>query len=188
MRCARDRRRCAWTLVELLVALGVLSLVAVALYQFLSTIFSGRRTSAVRMTGASLLRQDARLAIEKLLHRLEEGVEISSPPPGGQAPALEFRDLLNHPVRLALTPSAELVTWSRAGGGWQPEVVPAAVPTEDGESYSPVRPVRIPAVVKVSFRAISPSLTIIELTLQDAGRTITVVATARLRNPGMVET
>lgn len=179
------RARRGFTLPEILIVCAVVSLVLVVLYQFLHSVFSSKKQSVVRLTGASLLRQDARLALEKLLDRVEEGIEITAPVPGGEGPALEFRDLLNHPTQLALS-GKDLVTFQRAGGGWQLETAGATVATEGGQVYAPVRPVKIPQVLKVNFRVMSPSFVLIELTLEDGGRTVTIVAPARLRNPGLI--
>lgn len=178
--------RSAFTLPEVLIVSAIVTVVLAVLYQFLGTVFSTRKQSVVRLTGASLLRQDARIALEKLLDRLEEGIEIRSPEPGKEGPALEFRDLLNHPIRLALE-GRDLVTMTRAAAGWQVETAGATVTTDDGQVYAPVRPVKIPSVPKVNFRVMSPNFVVIELTLDDGGRTVTIVAPARLRNPGLIE-
>lgn len=180
------RPRSGFTLPEVLVVFAVVSLIFAVLYQFFGGVFSTRKQSVVRLTGASLLRQDARLALEKLLDRLEEGIEISGPAPGSQGPILEFRDLLNHRIRLACS-GPDLVTQTSVGGAWQTELTGASVTTEDGQVYAPVRPVRIPGVLKVNFRVMSPNFVVIELTLNDGGRAVTIVAPARLRNPGLIE-
>lgn len=182
----RMRGRGAFTVAEIVIVCAVVSLIFFVLYQFLHSVFSSRRQSVVRMTGASLLRQDARLALEKLLDRLEEGIEITAPAPGAEGPALQFRDLLNHPTRLALN-AGDLVTQVPSGAGWRSETAGATVATEDGQVYAPVRPVKIPQVAKVNFRVMSPNFVVIELTIDDGGRTVTIVAPARLRNPGLIE-
>ena len=180
------RRRHAFTLIELSVAVGIAFLVIALLYAFLSRVFSNDAPSVTRMTGASFIRQDARLAFEKLMGRLEEGIEVLSPSPGDTAAELEFKDVMNHHTALALDAQGQLITYRVDGGTRTAETASTDVATPGG-TVSVARPVKVPGVKQVHFTSLSPTLVSIVLTVADGNQTGSLVATARLRNYRLVE-
>lgn len=181
------RRRSGVTVVETLVALAVVSLTLVVLYTFLSRVFAKDRPSVTNMTGASFVRQDVRLAFQKLMDRLEEGIEVLSPAPGKVGASLEFKDVLNHAVALELNAKNELITARVRAGAHQEETAPESVTTANGTAVAQGRPVKVPGVKKVLFQVLSPTLVTIVLTVADADRTGNLVATARLRNSRLAD-
>jgi prepilin-type N-terminal cleavage/methylation domain-containing protein len=180
-------RRAAFTFIEVLVASAVFLIIIAVLYGFLSRMFSTTKPSVTRMTSASFIRQDVRLAFQKLMDRLEEGIEILAPAPNASATELEFKDLLNHHTVLALTAQNELATFRVRNGAREPETTPESIPTAGGSSVAPLRPIRVPNAKKVLFHVQSPTLVTIVLTVSDANQTGNLVATARLRNSRLIE-
>ena len=180
-------RRCGVTVAETLVALAIVGLVITVLYSFLSRVFATNKPSVTRMTGASFVRQDVRLAFQKLMDRLEEGIEILSPAPGRAGASLEFKDVLNHSVALELNARAELVSARVKGGAHVEETAPDEVKTARGDTVREGRPVKVPGVKKVVFQVLSPTLVTIILTVTDADQTGHLVATARLRNSRLAD-
>lgn len=167
------------SLVEALVSVAVCLAIISALYAFLSRVFGER--GAAQATTASFLRQDARLAFESLMARLEEGIEVLSPGPNDSAAELEFKDVLNHHTVLAVSGGA-LVSSRVQGGARTVESQPKTVTAPGGAPVVVAMPVRVPGVRAVRFTALSPTLVSIVLTVVDGDRSGSLVATARLRN------
>lgn len=185
---ARTRRSiAAFTVVEVLVAFSIFSLIVVTVFSFLSRVFNPDRPSAVRMTGASVIRQEGRLAFQKLMWRLEEGIEVVEPAPGRSAPDLVFQDLLNHRIRIALDERGDLVTYRLTARGAELESTPATIQCDSGEAYAPTRPVRIQACKKALFQVLSPTLVTIFLTMVEGNQSQTLVATVRLKNSRLAD-
>lgn len=180
-------RRRGITVVEALVAAAIMSIVLLVLYTFLSQVFSTTKPSVTRMTGASFVRQDVRLAFQKLMDRLEEGIEVLSPAPGKAAATLDFKDVLNHSTSLGLTPAGDLVTFRLKDGARTAETAPESVPTATGSTVRAARPIKVPGVKSVLFQVLSPTLVTIVLTVADANQTGHLVATARLRNSRLAD-
>lgn len=180
-------KRRAFSIVEVLVAMGILALVLGVLYAFLSRIFSTDKPSAARMTSASFIRQDVRLAFQKLMDRVEAGIEVTSPLPGATGTELTFKDVLNHEIVLALNPKGQLVTYRVQGASRTEETAPETIRTASGVDYPVARPVKVPGARKACFTVLSPTLVSIALTLADGNQTGSLVATARLRNYRLIE-
>lgn len=180
-------KRRGTTVVESLVAFAILTIVLLVLYTFLSKVFSTARPSVTGMTSASFVRQDVRLAFQKLMDRLEEGIEVLAPAPGKAAATLDFKDVLNHSTSLGLTPAGDLVTFNLRTGARTPEAGPETVPTATGSLVREARPVKVPGVKGVLFQVLSPTLVTIVLTVADANQTGHLVATARLRNSRLAD-
>lgn len=182
------RSRRGWTLVEIMVASALLSLVIGAVYGLISLTMSNEEASVGRRTATSYLRQDARIGLEKLLERLESSIEILVPEPGQVADSLEFRDLLNHDTKLTIEPGTDqLVSFSRENNQWTREDPVTKLTTRGGEAFdSPVKAIKIPRCKKVVFKVFSPTLVSIELTVEDSGRQGTLVTMVHLRNSRLV--
>lgn len=182
------RSRRGWTLVEILVASGLLSMVITAVYALISLTAGDKESSVSRRTTTSFLRQDARIGLEKLLERLESSIEILVPEPGQAADSLDFRDLLNHDTRLGIEPGTDdLVSFEKEGGNWKREDPVTKLTTRGGENFdSPVKAIRIPHCKKVVFKVFSPTLVSVELTVEDSGRQGTLVTMVHLRNSRLV--
>lgn len=181
------RSRRGVTVVEVVIAAVLFCLVAILVFQLLSAFVSDRRTSAARLTGASFLRQDLRLALQKLLERIEQGIEVIEPPPGASASELVFQDVLNERVRLRVDPRGTLVSLAEAGPGVEREETTArTITTAGGDRFAPALPVRVPHCKRAAFTALGPTLVGIELTLVDAGQSVTLFTTARLANGALL--
>lgn len=180
-------RRSGFTAVEVVVASGLSLLVLVVLYAFLARVFSSEGPSVSRMTAASFVRQDVRLAFEKLMGRLEESIEVLAPAPGDTATELEFKDLLNHHTVLSLKEGGHLVSSRVQGANRTEELDGKTVPGSSGAGIMVTRPVRVPGVRSIRFTALSPTMVSIVMTVVDGNQSGTLVATARLRNFRAVE-
>ena len=180
------RKRDAVTLTEALVAFAIVTVVMMVLYGFLSRVFSTAKPSVTNQTGLSFVRQDVRLAFQKLMDRLEERIEITAPAPGKAAATLEFKDVLNHSTALALN-GADLVSLKLKGTTREVEITAGTLTTSTGQTVPEGRPVKVPGVKTALFQVLSPTLVTIILTVVDANQTGHLVATARLRNSRLAD-
>jgi hypothetical protein len=180
------RGRRAVTLVEALVAAALVLLIFAAMHQLIGFLLGGGRTSVVRLSGVSLLRQDVRVALQKLIDRIESGVGIESPVPGASGDRLVFRDLVNRRVALSVT-EGKLISTSLDARDPVPEDGPVALVTASGRTFHPAHPVRIPQCERAEFQVASPTQVTATLALVDQGRTVVLVTRLRLRNAGLVE-
>lgn len=189
MTLLKIRRRNGWTLVEILIAMSLFTLVIGGVYGWLHLAAGQSHGSISSRTTLSYLRQDVRLGLEKLVGRLESSIEILSPEPGQSGGELIFRDLLNHDARVAHEPpTGELASYRREGASWVRETDVVSLTTEEGAAFqSPVQPLRIRECQSVLFRVYSPTLVSIELTLADRGAAGTLVTLVHLRNSQLLE-
>jgi hypothetical protein len=175
-------------MVEALIAAGLFVVMWLVLWQLWSRTMGQGAGSATRLTGASFLRQDVRLALEKLLDRLEQGIEILEPAPGRTGAELVFKDILNHTVRLAIDDRQRLVSRrERSEERIDESRNGASRLTAAGRPFAPTNPVDVPRCRRVAFRVLSPSQVAMEVTVADQELEVTVLASARLRNAGLVE-
>jgi len=149
------------TLIEIVVAMGLLTLL-MGLLWFLLGQFTGRGQLSVA-TGASraIVQQQSRLAIRKLFHRLQEAIQILEPPVGKTAQHLIFRDVLNRTVRLQLdAANGQLVSERLVSGNYVGE--------RELEQDNPmVKPIRVPFCESVHFTTLGPTAAFVTLTSAD---------------------
>lgn len=189
---ARSALRRAFTLVEIIVAMAVLCILVGCVFALTHLFFSGGPRGESGVSGqitASFVRQDIRMALQKLVDRLQEGVELTVPGPGETGRILEFQDVLNNSIRVARdAASGSLLSWRLARGGTrppEPEDV-TYLPLAGREPYAVTRPVLIRDVESVVFTAVSHDLVVIDLTIREGSRRASLLTQVRLRNQEMV--
>jgi prepilin-type N-terminal cleavage/methylation domain-containing protein len=173
------RRQDGFTLVEVIVAIGVASLVIAAAWQMFSVIMGkkGGPSGAVSLTAESFLRQEGIDAIGVLTRRLQEGIQVIEPKAGKSGPTLEFRDILNDHIKLEVK-TGGLVAIGPKGEEKNPEPL-----TGTGKPFYPTKPIRVPGCKEAQFTAISPTCLVMRLTFQDeGGNRATIVNTVQLQN------
>jgi len=92
-----------FSLVEILVVLGIVALLAGGIYQFLAA--AGR--SQKNLTDRMVLQMESRKAFALAADRIQEGTEVVRPFIGETLPFLLYKDIVNRLVMLYLEPNAE---------------------------------------------------------------------------------
>jgi prepilin-type N-terminal cleavage/methylation domain-containing protein len=183
---AKERRRAsrtAVTLVEVLVALAVASILMVVLYGAVQTFFArDSRASLVAMTDRTFAQKELRLGLTKLMLRIREGTKVLSPVPGESGPELVFRDVLNRKVRIRVDPATRTVVSEIAdGAGWAADG-PKSVTNASGQSAIVAYPVRIPNCANLCFTGLSPSCVVLSLTLASGSAENSLLTAIHVRN------
>lgn len=86
--------RSAFTVLELLVAIGIASLIATTLFQLFSTGVKG----SYRLTERASAEQDVRLALQAMSQEIEEGSRIFFPAPGESRDGVGFVNARGEPI------------------------------------------------------------------------------------------
>lgn len=173
----RGRHPGASTIVEALVGLALFSFLSVVLWNlFGNFVARGSRMSVVGGASRALVQQQTRVALRKLFHRLEEGIQVLEPVPGRTADAIVFRDLLNRTIRLRHDPVQHaLLAERQEGTGWIPE--------SDGDADAQlVLPIRVSFCDHVVFTALSPTAVVVGFTSSDSQIADSFLSVLHLRN------
>lgn len=179
-------RRRGFTLVELLVAIALVTVLLGAVYGIAHLLFANKSRSNVSgLTRRSFVQKDAKSGLRRLTYRLREAIQILSPEGGRSASELVFRDLTNTEVRLRHIPAEKRVVSERKdGGGWLLEVAPDVVPTSTGSMVASW-PVVIQNCTDVRFTAIAPDCVTIQASIEWEGQVGPLLTVVKLRNASM---
>lgn len=184
------------TLVEILIAASLLSLILGMAWRLMSIVNSTGGTSLENLYQRTMLNQDVVTGMEKLYNRLQEGIEILEPRPGKVSTKLVFRDLLNHTVTLKIVsndrnrPGILVSTCADSG---TPEEKGRGCPAHEksennvvGNQFFPVPPVRIENVKSVTFTSLSATCININLILSLSNAEVPMAVTIKMKNSGLV--
>lgn len=172
-----------FTLVEMVIALALASLLLVVAYEILHLLLGGKsRSSLTSIALRSFVQKDARAGVRRLTYRLRESVEILDPPPGRMASHLVFRDGTNREVRLRHLPAERRVISERLQeGNWVEEKEPLQIATRSGEV--PVDwPVVLVNCVSIHFTVLSPSAVTVHASIAHEGQIGPLLTVIKLRN------
>ena len=176
----------AFTLVEVLVALGLVSVLLGAAYGVFHLLFSNKsRSNVSNLTKRSFVQKDAKSGLRRLSYRLREAIQILTPVAGTSATELTFRDLTNAEVRLRHIPAERKVISERNdGSGWVQETEPDFVDTKGGKMVASW-PVLILNCTDIRFTAISPDCVTVQASLEFEGTVGPLLTVVKLRNASM---
>jgi len=179
----RERRH-GLTLVEVLVAACVMSVVILMLYNAVRFFFSRQsKSSLITMTDRAFANHDLRYGLRQLMMRVREGTKIISPLPGSSSNELVLRDLLNHKIRLRIDPASKrLISELFLQGEFLPETLPFEVTTPEGDNIIVTRPIKIPACSSAAFTTLSPSCVVVSLTVASGHVEESWLTSIHLRN------
>jgi prepilin-type N-terminal cleavage/methylation domain-containing protein len=157
MKAARGH---GFTLFESLIALALFVLLGFFIYELFGALFPRDGPMSLNIaTSRSLVLQQSRQAIRKLFYRVQEGIQLIAPAPGGTARELVFRDIRNRTVRLRhLVPEKRVVCELLQDDTWVPE--------RSVESTN-ARPIQIDACESALFTALSPATVCVNFTTSD---------------------
>lgn len=162
-------------------AIALFGVLATGLWNlFHNFVGRGAKMSVVGGASRALVQQQTRVALRKLFHRLEEGIQVLEPVPGTSAPAIVFRDLLNRTIRLrhdALQNA--LVAERQEGAAWVPESAADA-------DAALVIPIRVSFCDRVVFTALSPTDVAVGFTTSDREVAESCMSVLHLRNARLV--
>jgi hypothetical protein len=159
------------------------------IYGLIVLIFGSQEQNkgVVGQTGVSFVRQDLRLAVQKLVARLEEGIEVLSPEPGHTARELVFKDVLNNRVRLSRDErSGALRSWTIDRSGNATPELAVTLPLPGKDPFLVTQPIEVPDCESVVFTGLSQALVTVGLTLKDGANKATLLTQVRLRNGELV--
>ncbi|OGK07797.1 MAG: hypothetical protein A2W80_02805 [Candidatus Riflebacteria bacterium GWC2_50_8] len=97
----RDFARKAFTVVELLVAVGLVSLVGIVTMRLFSSIGSTQQN----MSQQAMLQMDSRKAFDNIVDQIRMGTDIVRPTTGETLPYMVFKDVVNQMTILYLEPN-----------------------------------------------------------------------------------
>lgn len=180
-------KRRGTTLVEVLVAIGLVSIVMGILYGLVTFFFSRKsKSSLTTMTERAFAQRDIRIGLQQLMVRMREGTKLLSPEPGFTGDELVFLDVLNRKIRLRRDPTSSFVISEIfENGAWVAEKTPSAVKDEGGRRWNVNIPVRIRNCSNLSFTTMSPTFAVVSVTLK-AGHIENALLTAvHLRNANL---
>lgn len=177
-------RRRGFTLVEMMVALALVSILLGAVYGISHLMFSSKsRSNLTGMTKRSFVQKDAKSGLRRLTYRLREAIQILSPEGGKSAPELVFRDLTNSEIRLRLIADQKRVISERkVGAAWVAETDPDYVNTTTGGRMVASWPVVIQNCTDVRFTAIAPDCVTVQASLEWEGQVGPLMTVVKLRN------
>ena len=182
--CRRGSDRVAFTLIEMIVALAVGTIVLGLAWSFFSTMMGkkGGPPGLVAGTADSFLRQDGIDGISAMTRRLQEAIQVLEPKPGQTSSKIIFRDLLNDQITIEVK-AGGLV--SAGANGDEREAVP--MKTSAGPFY-PVKPIRVPGCSAAQFTSASPSCVVMLLTFKgDNDSTTSLLNTVELQNQNLAK-
>ena len=181
------RRRNAFTLVEMMVALILVSLLIGAIYGIWHLMFASKsKANLSGMTRRSFVQKDAKSGLRRLTYRLREAIQILSPEGGKSATEMTFRDLTNSEIRLRHIPEQKRVVSERnVGGTWVPETEPDFVTTASGGRMAATWPVIIQNCTDIRFTAIAPDCVTVQASLEWEGHVGPLMTVVKLRNAEM---
>jgi prepilin-type N-terminal cleavage/methylation domain-containing protein len=179
-------KRRAYTLVEVLVAMGLVSVLLGGAYGVFHLLFSSKSRSNLHgLTRRSFVQKDAKSGLRRLSYRLREGIQILSPVGGTSANELVFRDLTNSEVRLRHIPAERKVVSERnVDGTWVQETDPDFVNTSGGRMVASW-PVLIQNCTDIRFTAISPDCVTVQASLEWEGQVGPLLTVVKLRNSAL---
>lgn len=177
------KRRLAFTLVELLIGLTLVSILIGAIYAFLHLMFwGGSRSNLAGLTRRSFIQKDAKTGLRQLVYRLREGTQILSPALGSSSGELVFRDIVNTDVRLRLVPGENrLVSEVNPGGTWVRETAATMIGT--GTDAVPAAwPISMANCSAVHFTVLSGESVAIAASIEWEGQVGSLFTVVKLRN------
>ena len=179
-------RRRGFTLVEVLVAVGLVSVLLGAAYGAFHLLFANKsRNNLHGLTRRSFVQKDAKSGLRRLSYRLREAIQILSPAGGTSATELHFRDLTNSEIRLRLLPDKHLVISERnVNGAWVRETEPDYVDTSSGRMVASW-PVEVQSCTDIRFTAIAPDCVTVQASLEFEGQVGPLLTVINLRNSAM---
>lgn len=172
------------TLVEVLIALVLVSLLMTVLYGIVSYFFSREsRSSLATMTERAFTQKDIRIGLKKLMLRIREGTEVLDPRPGYTSSELVFRDVLNQKVKIRLDADRKsVVSELFSSGAFVREEKPYEIVTAAGDRTLLARPIAIGNCSNVAFTVLSPSCVVVSLTLFSGHVENSLLTAIHLRN------
>lgn len=178
------RRRGAFTLAEVLVALGISLLVISIVYGIFHFLYSSNsRSNLTGLTRRSSIQKDAKAGVRRLTYRLREGTQITSPPAGTTAEELVFRDIQNTDIRLRrVAAENKIISEISQGGAWVREVDPVMVTTPTGGQLPVCFPVQVSNCTAVRFTVLSGGSVVIEASIESEGAIGSLLTMVKLRN------
>lgn len=181
-------RRRGFTLVEILVAVGLVSALLGAVYGVYHLLFANKSKSNVAgLTRKSFVQKDAKSGLRRLTYRLRESIQVLSPLPGATASELVFRDLTNTDVRLRHIPAEKrVVSERRVGGAWVQEGEPDFVNTSSGAMVASW-PVIIQNCSDIRFTTIAPDCVTVQASLEWEGQVGPLLTLVKLRNSALAQ-
>ena len=156
-------RRRGMSLFEMLMGLALLVLLFTLIWSLWGTL-TARSSRLNLVTGASrtMVQQQSRQAIRKLFYRLQEGIQILEPLPGGSANALVFRDILNNTIRLRLDRNKNMVITERL----KDRTFELETPELSTSAFD--KPIQVASCKAVTFTTITPTTVLVAFTTADS--------------------
>jgi prepilin-type N-terminal cleavage/methylation domain-containing protein len=157
------RRRNAFTLVEVSMALAIGLLVFMLAYGLLRFISTGKsRWDVIGMTRRSYMQKDARPGLRQLMHLVQDAVAVVEPEPGKSSEELVVQTLDGRRVRVRREPALGALVSEQDQGG--------------------VGPVAVGGCAAVRFTAASAHSVTAALTLENGGQTENFLTIIEARN------
>jgi prepilin-type N-terminal cleavage/methylation domain-containing protein len=179
-------RRRGWTLVEVVIAIGLVAILLGAAYGVFHLLFANRsRSNVAGLTRRSFVQKDAKAGLRRLTYRLREAIQVLTPQPGKTSEELVFRDLTNCEVRLRhIVAERRVITERNRNGAWIAETEPETVNTSGGKLVASW-PVRIDNCQGIRFTAIAPDCVTVQASIEWEGQVGPLLTVIKLRNASL---
>lgn len=171
--------RGAFTLVEVLVVMGLLTLLAGGIYHFFTSVGQTQKVLSQQL----VLQMESRKALDQVINRIQEGSEVVRPFTGETQSFLVLKDIVNRLSMLYLEPN------NKISQQLQKPVYRLVAYTTDytGSFNKQNQKVLVDLVRRITFTSLSPNTVQINATIINENREYQFITHVGLMNLGGLE-